>query len=99
MFFGIIARITRAEKLAPGHIEKWEYWKISISGQEYLSIFARDIGFVTERKKVLLKALLGKRANTNVDTIPEIKTHLDELDILLSSALGGIPALTALAFP
>ncbi len=96
LFFGIIARVHRREKLAPGHKEKREYWQISVSGQEYLSIFARDIGFVTERKKNLLYATIGKHQNTNVDTIPEIKTHLDELNSLLSSALGGIPALSLL---
>ncbi|MCR4311534.1 MAG: hypothetical protein NUV54_03165, partial [Candidatus Taylorbacteria bacterium] len=96
LFFGIIARIHRTEKLAPGHNKKGEYWQLSISGQEYLNIFARDIGFVTERKKALLATTLGKHENTNVDIIPEIKSSLDELENLLGGALGGISALTAL---
>ncbi|MBI2620695.1 helix-turn-helix domain-containing protein [candidate division WWE3 bacterium] len=69
--FGIVARLSRKQKHIPGNEKRYgDYYEISISGQNFLRIFADEIGFILERKQKRLLRILGKKHNTNVDIIP-----------------------------
>ena len=85
--FGIVARCRKRFKRATNTNHKGNtYYQLVISGQENLKKFAKHIGFVTEEKNKKLKKLLGKRGNTNVDTIPTLEPLLNEIYQLLFSS-------------
>ena len=73
--FGIIARIHPGQKSATNTKLKTKrtYYRVSISGQEFLRSFATHIGFLSPVKNTKLQSLLSKAGNTNVDTIPALQ--------------------------
>ncbi len=69
--FGIVARIRPKWAYLPGRTERRRYWKVSISGKDFLEKFRRSIGFVLQRKSQRLDDLLVRTTgNTNVDVVP-----------------------------
>jgi len=72
--FGVITRIRKKFKKATNthHQGNW-YYELTISGQENLIAFTKDIGFLTKEKNQKLKKLLGQPPNTNVDLIPTLE--------------------------
>lgn len=69
--FGIWGRTTIKFKKATNSDHQGNYYhQVSISGQENIKIFQKEIGFLIERKNRALKNLLKKNSNTNVDIIP-----------------------------
>jgi len=78
--FGIIIRISKTRKSAtntPNKVKR-TYYKITISGQENIKRFSEDIGFISKYKNNKLRQLIRK-ANTNVDLIPELKNVFKEI--------------------
>ena len=71
---GIVARICR-KKLLIGE-ENRIYYRIVISGREFVRRFKEEIEFINEKKRERLKALLQKTGSTNVDFVPEISGRL-----------------------
>jgi len=70
--FGIVSRIR--EKKINNRI----YYRIFISGNEFIRNFEKKIGFLLRSKKEKLKLLCGKKQSTNVDFIPNIQELLKE---------------------
>ncbi|MCL5675972.1 MAG: hypothetical protein M1120_02495 [Patescibacteria group bacterium] len=72
--FGIIARMHPKWKKATNskHLGN-TYYEITISGQQNLQAFAKNIGFLQPEKNIKLEKLLLKPINTNVDTIPALE--------------------------
>ena len=68
--FGIVARIHKRRIRLPLKTERRDYWRVTISGQQFLRIFSEQIGFIIEEKQRRLLTLLGKTYNTNTDVIP-----------------------------
>jgi len=95
-YFGIVARISKVEKRTPQWKHKKPYYKLVISGQENLKKFAEDINFVSEEKRSKLKQIIRKKANTNVDLIPEVKPIFQKIYTLFSSQLHGIREISSL---
>jgi len=87
--FGIVARLGKRRKRATNSKAQGTYHLITISGQTFILKFAEQIGFVSKRKKSTLAALLGKKANTNVWTIP-VQSVFQELYHLFSFQLHGL---------
>ncbi len=87
LFFGIISRIGKRQKYYSKTGRKRAFWHISISGQSNLNNFIQNIGFVSSRKNLLLKTLVGKKENTNVDTIPSLRPLIDELELIFPYAI------------
>ena len=54
------------------------YYRIEIFS-ENIEIFAKEIGFLTKRKKARLDLLLNKKRNPNLDIIPFLKPKLIQL--------------------
>jgi len=90
--FGIIGRISKTRKRAANSDwkRKREYWKITISGQDNLRKFAKNINFISKRKKQQLSETIKKQGNTNVDLIPEIGTIFSEIQQIFPPILYGI---------
>jgi len=78
--FGIVARIKERKKAATNTIKKTKrkYYRISISGQDNVTKFIKEIGFLTEEKNKKITILL-KKANTNVDLVPELGSVFEEI--------------------
>lgn len=72
--FGIWARRRRVFKRAfNSATHEGDFYNcISISGQNDLHIFEREIGFIYERKNDSLKKIIDKKFNTNVDVVPGV---------------------------
>lgn len=82
--FGIIGRIVKKQKRATNtNSPAGTYWELVISGQENITRFAKNIGFLTERKNQKLERLMGKPGNTNVDTIPTLAPIFQKLYAML----------------
>lgn len=86
--FGIISRLSRKRKRATNGKAEGFYSTLSISGQEQLTSFCKNIGFISARKIAGAKKLLDRRANTNVWTIP-VQSVFQELYALFPSGLRG----------
>ncbi|NQU77883.1 AAA family ATPase, partial [Candidatus Falkowbacteria bacterium] len=72
--FGIVSNFR---KIFNKKIKK-SYYRIEIFG-ENIDIFAKEIGFLSKEKMGRLQALLNKKRNPNIDTIPFLKEKLIEL--------------------
>lgn len=82
--FGIVGRIAKKSKRATNtNSPAATYWELSISGANNIESFARHVGFLTSRKNQKLARLLGKQANTNVDTVPALAPLLQKLYTML----------------
>jgi intein/homing endonuclease len=80
LHFGIIARIKEKMKATTNTLSKakGKYYKISISGQGNIQKFIKNISFITEEKNKKAQKLL-KKANTNIDIIPEIENIFKDI--------------------
>ncbi|MBU4351173.1 hypothetical protein L6250_03430 [Candidatus Parcubacteria bacterium] len=98
LYFGIIARISKTRKKATN--SNWKrkrtYWKISISGQDNLEKFAKNINFISTRKKESLAKTIGKNGNTNVDLIPNADMIFKEIYDLFGYQLHNIQDISNL---
>jgi len=87
--FGIVSRIHKTKKRATN--ANWEekkvYWKLSISGQDNLQKFQREVNFISKRKKKALLNIVNKTGNTNVDFIPGVNLIFKEIYDLFSCGL------------
>ncbi len=80
LFFGIIGRVSAKYKRATNTADTGDtYYELVISGAGHIRAFADQIGFLTHRKTDRLRTLLGKEANTNVDTIPTLAPIIQKL--------------------
>ena len=78
--FGIWARIdTRVNPATNSSHAGTTSYQITLYGQEALSTFQAEIGFISNRKRGLLKAYLGKQSNSNVDVVPGCGRHVRRL--------------------
>jgi len=88
-YFGIIGRIQKTKKEPSNY--RWKrkktYWRLVISGQNNLRKFAENINFISKRKRKQLKDIIQKEGNTNVDTIPGLKSIFKETIQLFGSQL------------
>jgi intein/homing endonuclease len=91
-FFGITGRITKTRKRAinAGWRNKKTYYKLTISGQDNLQKFSRDINFISRRKRKKLSKIIGKNGNTNVDVIPGLAPVFKEIYRLFGCQLHNI---------
>lgn len=78
--FGIVARLSEKMKAAANTKNKTrrKYYEISISGQENIKRFMKNIGFITEKKNNGVRKLI-KKENTNVDIVPELELVFQEI--------------------
>ena len=78
--FGIIVRIKERFKAATNSKlkKKRKYYRISISGQDNIRKFIKEIGFISKEKNEKAKKLL-RSGNTNVDVIPELGSTFKEI--------------------
>jgi len=89
--YGIVGRVVSKEKRAvngDGVLRVYQF--LTISGQENLDKFNQYINFVSVSKKQRLLNILDKKANTNVDIIPETEEIFSEIYELFSSQLHGM---------
>ena len=78
--FNIIGRIKPKYKRATNSQSMGgTYWELTISGADAISSYAKNIGFLTQRKNKKTDALLGKLSNTNVDVISGLAPILTKL--------------------
>ncbi|MBI4449964.1 hypothetical protein HY634_02815, partial [Candidatus Uhrbacteria bacterium] len=91
--FGITVRLAERTKQATNSGARGRYGVLTVSGQEDIGRFAEAVGFVTERKRRALSGLLGKRGNTNVDTIP-IADVLREVTEMFPPLVRGMQQVT-----
>jgi len=78
--FGITGRIRKTFKRATNANHTGDfYYNLVISGGKNLQSFAQNIGFLTAKKTQKLAILLGKKINTNVDTVPTIEPIMQKL--------------------
>ncbi|MHA1213158.1 MAG: LAGLIDADG family homing endonuclease, partial [Candidatus Heimdallarchaeota archaeon] len=75
--FNITSRIAERKKKYKSSIRI--YYQLSISGQENLKIFSKFISFSIQYKKEKLYSILDKKANTNVDLIPNCHNYIINL--------------------
>ena len=78
--FGIIARTSIVRKRAtnaPG-TRKRTYYQVTISGQDNIQKYIKEIGFISKRKTDKSKKLL-RGGNTNVDIVPELQGVFQEI--------------------
>ncbi len=97
-YFGIVARIHKTKK-KPTNCDwkrKKTYWVLSITGQDNLRKFAKEINFISERKKKLLAGIIQKTGNTNVDFVPGVADIFREIYDLLPSQLHRIQDISNL---
>lgn len=77
--FGIISTIKETWKMATnGARIKRPYWRLTI-GSEFAQKYAREIGFITERKKKASQELYIEKTNTNIDVVPNIGSELKRI--------------------
>lgn len=77
--FNIIGRIKPKYKRATNSQSTGgTYWELTMSGADAISSYAKNIGFLTQRK-AKTDALLGKLSNTNVDVISGLAPILTKL--------------------
>ena len=100
MRFGIWGRINRRFKRATNstHSGNW-YYQVSVSGQTDLARFQKNVGFSIDYKEQALAALLGKRANSNVDVIPINPADLAFLRTSLKMSAKQLGLLSGLSRP
>lgn len=78
--FGIVGRIRPKWRRAANTNDTGDtYYELVISGADHLTKFAKHIGFLLPQKQQKLLKLLGRRGNTNVDTIPTLSKILQKL--------------------
>ncbi len=94
--FGIISRISTTKKKTSDWKRKKTYYKLTISGQENLESFAKNINFLSKEKRGKLQQITGKRGNTNIDIVPGLQSVFQEIYDLFSPQLYGIREVTAL---
>ncbi|MBU4298807.1 hypothetical protein KJ636_02095 [Patescibacteria group bacterium] len=97
-YFGIIGRISKTKKKPTNRDwkRKKTYWKLSISGQDNLRKFAKDINFISRRKRKQLLEIIQKEGNTNVDILPGIDSIFKEIYQLFGCQLHGIQDISNL---
>lgn len=95
-YFGIVARISKKRKRATNCNWKGKriYWVLTISGQENLKRFAKEINFISERKKRQLKELINKEGNTNVDLVPGLAPVIQEMYQLFPPLFWNLPEIS-----
>jgi replicative DNA helicase Mcm len=77
--FGIISTVKETMKMATnGARIKRPYWRLTI-GSEFAQKYAREIGFITERKQKASQELYIENTNTNIDVIPHIGSELKRI--------------------
>ena len=77
--FGIISTIKETHKMATnGARIKRPYWRLTIGG-EFAQKYAREIGFITERKQQASQELYIENTNTNIDVVPNIGSELKRI--------------------
>lgn len=75
--------------------KKWDkkyeryYWRIGIMGDDARR-FSREIGFVSEKKKALLRELASKASNSNLDVVPHAKELVEGLRAAIQERSAGI---------
>lgn len=73
-------RIKKMDYINPkGELIKKKYFILTISGQENLRNFHKQIGFSLSKKQKALTSILGKKANTNVDLVPNCSIFIKKL--------------------
>lgn len=92
--FGIVARISSGKKYAANtkQRKKRVYYKVSISGQNNIDKFIKNIGFITKEKNTKAKTLIRK-GNTNVDVIPGLQSMFREIYPILYNSENPAPKL------
>lgn len=95
-YFGIIVRIKKIFKKAPGWNQKKPYWLLRVSGQDNLNKFATDISFISQRKRRLLGQISKKLGNTNVDLIPGLQSLFEDIYRLIPFRLRDFHEISAL---
>ncbi len=71
---GIVARIRKKEVLMGK--ERRIYYRIVISGEEFVKKFREKVGFLTKRKQEKLEVLYRKASSTKVDLVPSTGKRL-----------------------
>ena len=94
MRFGVIARLKPRRKRATNGTASGIYWLLTISGQDNLRKFAKNINFISRRKRKDLSQLITKVGNTNVDIIPETMKIFGEIYNFFSPQLHGISEIS-----
>jgi intein/homing endonuclease len=92
-YFGIIGRISKTKKKATNcnWKRKRTYYKLSITGQDNLRKFRKNINFISQRKRKLLSETIKGERNTNVDIVPGLKPIFQEIYQLFSPLFWNIP--------
>jgi len=72
--FGIVARIRKREISVNG--ENRIYYRIVVSGGEFVKKFREEIGFLTKKRRERLETLHKRASSTNVDFIPGVRKRL-----------------------
>lgn len=93
--FGIVARLNKKKKKAPNWQRKRVYYELTVSGSQNLKKFADKIGFAGTKKTHRLEKALGKKANTNVDVIPEIAGLVAKMYDLFPPLFWGLTKISA----
>ena len=97
LYFDVIARVKARRKKNPMTGRKRIYWQLAISGKENVACFAKNIGFVSERKCGLNHQLAERaESNTNVDVIPTVRNLIEELNVVFPFATRGLPEINVL---
>lgn len=78
LFSGIIS-ILKTKK-----VKGKDYARLSVSGSTYLNLLDKELHLLIKHKKERLEFHSKLKPNTNIDTVPNIKTHLKRLLELLS---------------
>jgi excinuclease ABC subunit B len=69
--FGIVARVSTTWKRAVGTSHQGaRCWQLSIRGQDDLSVFQEEIGFLSDRKRDRLAAVVARAHGGNADALP-----------------------------
>ncbi len=97
-YFGIVARIQSKKKKATNCNWKRarQYWQLSISGKENLEKFAKEINFISKRKKNQLSKIIKENGNTNIDIIPGLAPLFQEMYKTCPAVFRGIQEFSPL---
>ena len=91
--FGIHARLRHCRKRATNSAHAGGlYWNVVISGQADLRLYADNVGFDHEGKALRLRAVLRRKADTNVDVVPIMPDTLRQLREMLKLKQGDLAA-------
>jgi replicative DNA helicase Mcm len=76
---GILSSIKKTRKMATnGKRIMRDYWRMTITADSARK-YAKEIGFITQRKTDASKQLFGFKANTNVDIVPGVQSELKRI--------------------